>query len=71
MLSTLDRGKSSSAAGGKSVHSGTSADDDLYVRWSNVAAGPDVTSGERAYRQGGDRPCAGLRWARTANRAFG
>ena len=52
-------------------HSGTSADDDLYVRWSNVAADPNVTSGERTYRQGSDRPCAGLRWPRTANPAFG
>ena len=64
-----DRGKSSSAAGGKSVHSGTGAD--LYVRWSNVAANPNVTSGERTYRQGSDRPCAGLRWPRTANPASG
>ena len=62
-----DRGKSSSAAGGESVHSGTGAD--LYVRWSNVAANPNVTSGERTYRQGSDRPCAGLRWPRTANPA--
>ena len=62
-----DRGKTSSAAGGESVHSGTGAD--LYVRWSNVAANPDVTSGERTYRQGSDRPCAGLRWPRTANPA--
>ena len=30
-----------------------------YERWSNVTAGPNVTSGERPYRQ--DRPCAGLR----------
>ena len=44
---------------------------DLYVRWSNVAADPNVTSGERTYRQGSDRPCAGLRWPRTANPAFG
>ena len=64
-----DRGKSSSAAGGESVHSGTGAD--LYVRWSNVAANPNVTSGERTYRQGNDRPCAGLRWPRTANPASG
>ena len=64
-----DRGKSSSAAGGESVHSGTGAD--LYVRWSNVAANPNVTSGERTYRQGRDRPCAGLRWPRTANPASG
>ena len=64
-----DRGKSSSAAGGESVHSGTGAD--LYVRWSNVAANPNVTSGERTYRQGSDRPCAGLRWPRTANPASG
>ena len=63
------RGKSSSAAGGESVQSGTGAD--LYVRWSNVAANPNVTSGERAYRQGSDRPCAGLRWPRTANPASG
>ena len=48
---------------------GTGAD--LYVRWSNVAANPNVTSGERAYRQGSDRPCAGLRWPRTANPASG
>ena len=41
------------------------------VRWSNVAANPNVTSGERAYRQGSDRPCAGLRWQRTANPASG
>ena len=34
-------------------------------RWSNVAAGPGVTSGERPYRQGRDRLCAGLRWPRT------
>ena len=52
-----DHGKSSSAAGGESVHSGTGAD--LYVRWSSVAANPNVTSGERTYRQGSDRPCAG------------
>ena len=64
-----DRGKTSSAAGGESVHSGTGAD--LYVRWSNVAANPNVTSGERTYRQGSDRPCAGLRWPRTANPASG
>ena len=64
-----DRGKSSSAAGGESVHSGTGAD--LYVRWSNVAANPNVTSGERTYRQGNDRPCAGLRWPRPANPASG
>ena len=64
-----DRGKSSSAAGGESVHSGAGVD--LYVRWSNVAADPNVTSGERTYRQGSDRPCAGLRWPRTANPAFG
>ena len=63
------RGKSSSAAGGESVQSGTGAD--LYVRCSNVAANPNVTSGERAYRQGSDRPCAGLRWPRTANPASG
>ena len=42
-----------------------------YVRWSNVAANPNVTSGERTYRQGNDRPCAGLRWPRTANPASG
>ena len=64
-----DRGKSSSAAGGESVHSGTGVD--LYVRWSNVAADPDVTSGERTYRQGSDRPCSGLRWPRPANPASG
>ena len=70
MLSrTPDRGKSSSAAGGESVHSGTGVD--LYVRWSNVAADPDVTSGERTYRQGSDRPCSGLRWPRPANLASG
>ena len=40
-------------------------------RWSNVAASPDVTSGELPSRQRGDRPCAGLRWPRTANRASG
>ena len=40
-------------------------------RWSNVAASPDLTSGERPPRQRGDRPCAGLRWPRTANRASG
>ena len=51
------------------MHSGTGAD--LYVRWSNVAADPNVTSGERTCRQGSDRPCAGLRWPRTANSAFG
>ena len=64
-----DRGKSSSAAGGESVHSGAGVD--LYVRCSNVAADPNVTSGERTYRQGSDRPCAGLRWPRTENPASG
>ena len=64
-----DRGKGSSASGGESVHSGPGAD--LYVRWSNVAADPNVTSGERTYRQGSARPCAGLRWPRTANPASG
>ena len=39
--------------------------DCAYGRWSNVAAGPGVTSGERPYRQGRDRLCAGLRWPRT------
>ena len=39
-------------------------------RWSNVAASPDVTSGERPSRQRSDRPCAGLRWPRTANRVL-
>ena len=64
-----DRGKGSSASGGESVHSGPGAD--LYVRWSNVAADPNVTSGERTYRQGSARPCAGLRWPRPANPASG
>ena len=32
-----------------------------YGRSSNVAPSPDVTSDERPYRQGRDRPCAGLR----------
>ena len=64
-----DRGKGSSASGGESVHSGPGAD--LYVRWSNVAADPNVTSGECTYRQGSARPCAGLRWPRTANPASG
>ena len=64
-----DRGKGSSASGGESVHSGPDAD--LYVRWSNVAADPNVTSGERTYRQGSARPCAGLRWPRPANPASG
>ena len=50
---------------------GTGDDDDLHVRWSNATADPDVTSGELAYRQGRDRPCAGLRSPRTANRASG
>ena len=31
-----------------------------YLRWSNDAADPDVTSGERTYRQGSVRPCAGF-----------
>ena len=39
--------------------------DCAYGRWSNVAAGPGVTSGERPYRQGRDCLCAGLRWPRT------
>ena len=64
-----DRGKGSSASGGESVHSGPDAD--LHVRWSNVAADPNVTSGERTYRQGSARPCAGLRWPRPANPASG
>ena len=42
-----------------------------YERWPNVAAGPNVTSGERPYRQGRDRPCAGLRCFRAANPASG
>ena len=61
-----DRGKGSSASGGESVHSGPGAD--LYVRWSNVAADPNVTSGERTYRQGSARPCAGDGHARRTRR---
>ena len=40
-------------------------------RRSNVAASPDLTSDKRPPRQRGDRPCAVLRWPRTANRASG
>ena len=64
-----DQGKSSAAAGGESVHAGVGVD--LYVRWSNDAADPDVTSGERTYRQKSDRPCAGLRLPHPANPASG